>query len=1253
MHKTLLFIAIISLCSFNCFSQNNSYSKFWDQLLSNNRTEAGKIIEKSKNSDTEWLIMYELYRNESGKIERNDDFLNAFLQKKDFEFYLYAFWNRTFLFDDYLDEGFNKNTFETLDKVAALELESTDIKDAVIYLDAIRNRHDNDWESYYDLNSKINAIKDWQYCGSFENLNKSGLDKFYEPETTPSNSVDFDAKSNGVIHWYEGSNPIEAYQNFSNHNEYGSSVNYAQTFVNSSEDQRIIVRVGCGSAFKIFINDVEVYKYEKDVSSDINGYEFLVNLPKGNNRLVLKSAESNSNAYFMVSIFDENKKPLNNITTSNKVTAYNKSSLSDLNPIEKKNDIENYFEIRRKEQPNNFLYAYALYSTYLRNSKYNEARDILMPYYKTYPKSSFLRSALITTYNLEKDYTSSNELNENIERDDPDYYLPIINKVTEYDELSRLSMDEFEAYIEKLKNAFDSEIIKGAAEFLYHARKEDLTGIKETLERLNTLAETYDNTHFKLRYAPLFDQLFQDQDRTITALENIIKDNFSISAENKLIVYYDKKNEKDKVLALIDKHYEELKNDNSYLKRIVNRYVEYQMFDKALPYTAEMLQNFPYSFTTMELRGDILKQMGKTKEALVYYEKALTHNSGDTGLRKKINDLSKKSNIINELVLEEAYDYITEHRNKITTNNYGFNILLDESNIEIFEEGGFKYRYVYIYEVTSNSGIETFKEYNLGLGGSYKFLKSELVKPNGNLVPAERSGSNLVFNDISIGDVVYIDYEGVATTTGRFYKDISDKLQFDSFHPMVFTSIDILVPKSSHLNYKYINGNLEPKISNKKDYKLYQWELKGAKTMDYAEDYMPNSVDQLGYLHYNTIDSWNEISEWYSDLVRTRIEINSKVESEFKTLFPNGHKNLTEDQRAKIIYDYITSNFNYSYVSFKQSGFIPQKPAKTINTSLGDCKDFSTLFVTLAKMADLESNLVLVLTSDYGRNNLVLPSTDFNHCIVKVMIDGKEQFLELTNKYLPYKALPTSLRGATALEIPFSTATTTKTYDLIHLDGVNRVKSAINNDVIINLSEESINLKIATEVIGHNTPYYNEVFSEPNIEVVKKSITEDYKSKLIDDFTLNTVSDYKKDNDNASLTFNTDLTLNKKRSSIGSIKILQLPIITHPYENSIIQLEERNYPIEYIQYETVDSYRTSYSIVIDEEQTFVEIPESKNLNFKNHKYSITYDNPKPNQLNVTIEAVTPYDNVSPEDYKTYKAYVKNILDTELEYIGFK
>jgi len=1249
VYFSLVTILVFTICS----TAQNNYEEFWDQLLSNNRIEAEKLIEKNKSNDIEWLLANEILKNEKGRIKSSKSFLKDFLSKDEYEYYLYAFWNKSFLFQDYLDDGFNNKIYKVIDEVSKKGVSHIDLQDALTYLKSVKSRSLNDWKTYYELNSKINSIKQWQYCGSFENLNESGLDKTYEPETISNNDVLFDARSNGKLGWYNGTNSKEAYQFFTNHNEYGSGVNYAQTFINSTIDQRIFVRIGSGSAFKVFINDVEVYKNDKDIITDLNAYGFLVNLPKGNNRLLVKIAESNSNAYFLLSLFDENKKPLNTISVSNEPVPYNTSEIDKLNPIDKENDFEAFFKDKIRSNPKNFLYHFSLYATYIRNSRYEEARNVLMPYYKKYPKSSFLRNALMDTYNIEEDYTSSNELNENIERDDPDYYLPILNKISDYGELSRLTMDEFDEYILKLKNAFDLELIKASADFISYARKQDVNGIKKTLDNINAQAIEYGNNKFRLEYAAFYDKLFQDQDKTISILEDIVKNSFDLGAQNQLISYYEDKNQKKKSTALVVKDYENLSTDNIYLKRIVNNYIRYQKYDKALPYANEMLKNYPYSFTSMELKADILKQLGKTDEALALYEKALSHNSGDSQLRKKINDISKKQNLLNELVLEDAYDYIKANRNKITTNNYGFNILLDDNNTEIFEEGGFKYRNVYIYEITSNNGVETFKEYDLGVYGSYKMIKSELVKPNGNVVPADRSGSRLVFNDISIGDVIYVDYEGIVTSTGRFYKDISDKMQLYSFHPLLLSSMEILVPDSVELQYRFMNGDLKPQITKIQDYNLYKWEVKNPETLKFAEDYMPNSTDHVGYLHYSTIRDWNEISVWYSDLVRSSIEINTTVKEEFKKLFPDGYKQFSEDERAKIIYNYITSNFNYSHVSFRQSGFIPQKPSKTINTNLGDCKDFSTLFVTLAQMADLKSNLVLVLTSDYGRNNLVLPSTDFNHCIAKVMIDGKPQFLELTSKYLPYKSLPTSLRGATALEIPFDSENTNKKYDLIHLDNLQRIKSNVKNVVVLNAGDSNISLDITTSVRGHNVSYYDEVFSEPNKEVVKNSITDDFKAKLIDDFTLNKVSDFTKSNDGAKISYKSDLTINKKMNSIGSIKILQLPIISHPYENSIIQLDERNYPIDYLQYESVDSYTTEYSIELKENETFVEIPESKSFKFKNHNYSITYKNPQPNKLKVVINCDTPYDNIEPEDYADYKAYVKGVLDAELEYIGFK
>src|SRR5690606_19924230 len=113
-------------------------------------------------------------------------------------------------------------------------------------------------------------------------------------------------------------------------------------------------------------------------------------------------------------------------------------------------------------------------------------------------------------------------------------------------------------------------------------------------------------------------------------------------------------------------------------------------------------------------------------------------------------------------------------------------------------------------------------------------------------------------------------------------------------------------------------------------------------------------------------------------------------------------------------------------LDFRQSGYVPQKPSKTITTKLGDCKDLSALFVTLANHAGLNSELVLVLTNDNGRKINPLPNIGFNHCIVKVDFNGKEHFMELTDNYAPFNTMPTSLYQANALVVSFDRQKNTK-----------------------------------------------------------------------------------------------------------------------------------------------------------------------------------------------------------------------------------
>src|SRR5690606_9861664 len=150
----------------------------------------------------------------------------------------------------------------------------------------------------------------------------------------------------------------------------------------------------------------------------------------------------------------------------------------------------------------------------------------------------------------------------------------------------------------------------------------------------------------------------------------------------------------------------------------------------------------------------------------------------------------------------------------------------------------------------------------------------------------------------------------------------------------------------------------------------------------------------------------------------------------------------------------------------------------------------------MAQKAGLKANLVLVQTSDNGTAALKLPAISFNHCIVKVNLDGKDYFLELTNKFLPFKAMPRSLYNAKALVISFDKAENEK-QGIINLTFNNALKTVSQTKTIINVEDNVKKYTHIHTINGGRKSYYNEMFSESTTEDYrKKEFEEEYNDKL-------------------------------------------------------------------------------------------------------------------------------------------------------------
>lgn len=1247
--KNILFCLWMVVFTSTAIAQKNT--EIWEALLKNERAQALNLAEKLEvSNDLENLIVRQLVRTENGIMKRDPNFLKGITNYKGFENYMFSNWMQPYFFTEYLDSGFNAKDIENILLLDAEKVPNTTVKSGLQYVQAIANRFLRKWDERDALMGKINAVTEWEFCGVFENLNSSGIDMPYGPEEEVSNTIIFDAQSKGDTKWYTSKARNEVYNFFTNHSEYGTGVHYAQTFIVSPTEQRIHLKLGKTGLTRVWLNDVLVLEDDENYYTELDAFTVEVTLQKGVNRILLKQVVETGVPYFIVRLEDVQNQPLNNYAVSFDNRDYVKCTTNQIDPKPVKHNVEVFFENKLASKDGDIhLTKYCLFNAYFRNGKVNEALALANEWATQYPESSFIKVLLLKCYRVMGEETSMEKVKNNMRLKDPTYYLSYMYEYENFRELSKLDIEAYEAKLREIANSVDYTFMKTATDLLIYMRRNDKNKLRKTLDKL--LEDESAPSKIKPIFTGFYSRVFEDDKTTIKALEKLHKAEFNTQVLNNLAYYYKKQNRIDDVLDLYVKELEQFDFDNDFQYWVINLLHDTGQYKKSLPYIEKALENYPNSYVFTKFKGDVYEQLGKKEEAVKLYETALSRNPTESDLRKKINDLKKIENPLNEFDLKDAYAYIKEHRKTIEDNNYGLNTLFEQINVLGHEKGGGEYHSTLIYEITSQNGIDIFKEYDLGLSGNYLITKSEIVKPSGETVPADKNGSSLVFHDLAIGDVIYIHYEAKYSSGGRFYKDHVLTHSFPSYHPVI-KNVYRYLTHQEEVKHLVKNGELTYTKEKKGAYYVHQWEISNEKGIPVAEDFMPEYNDVVTRLHISSIKDWDAIATWYSDIVRKQLRTDQIVKDTYQKIFPKGHKQLTETDRAKKIYYYITDSLNYSHVSFRQGGYVPQKPSKTIKTKLGDCKDFSSLFLVLGKLADLDTRMVLILTSDYGKDELILPSTDFNHCIVKVKLDGKEQFLELTDKYLPFRALPMSLREATGLEIPFDSSDKF-TSDLFRLQDVERAATSFESEAEILLKKSSSDIKLTSKTKGSLASYYIDLLTNKKGQVLKDAVQEEINDRASEKVKFVELEKVDFNKEEGEISSTSKLTTTIPVNKIGKLQTFAIPYYINPYSPSIIGLEERSYPIDYKKYENSDTYKEVVVIKLAENEAFQDIPENSSFTYKEHQYSVSYELLNQSTLKVTSKAHTPIKEITVAEYPNFKDYVTKILETRNVLVSYK
>jgi Domain of Unknown Function with PDB structure (DUF3857)/Transglutaminase-like superfamily len=193
--------------------------------------------------------------------------------------------------------------------------------------------------------------------------------------------------------------------------------------------------------------------------------------------------------------------------------------------------------------------------------------------------------------------------------------------------------------------------------------------------------------------------------------------------------------------------------------------------------------------------------------------------------------------------------------------------------------------------------------------------------------------------------------------------------------------------------------------------------------LENSEPFLPSDVPAFPSITFSTGKSWNQIAGEYSRLVEKQIG-----GANVKTLVAKivaGQKK--RDEKAAAILDYLSHEVRYTGVEFGENSIVPHSPMDTLKQKYGDCKDKSSLLVTMLRAAEIPAYVALL---DAGFGEDVSPSLPgmgmFDHAIVYV--PGSPDFwIDTTDEYARLGQMPNADQGRLALVAKAETAGLIKT----------------------------------------------------------------------------------------------------------------------------------------------------------------------------------------------------------------------------------
>lgn len=1092
--------------------------------------------------------------------------------------------------------------------------------------------------------ARTGALKNWKLVGEFENISESGFDADFGVLAHPEGDYVFKNKRGADVKWF----PISdiRYDNWcylDYHFYIENAIIYAQTFVESPQDQEVQFRVGTSGSLKFWVNDNLLFSEPEERNNGLDTYVFTGRLKKGYNRVLVQIGSSEIDASnFLVRITDPAGENIAGLTTTDVVHDY---PSDDFQSTVVPNPAGEYFREKMLESPDVMENYLILAQMLLQNDMTYEAKKILLSARAKFPDSSYLLFQILDLYRRDDNRTALSTYLDELKTKFPERALAQeilyaeAKRIKDYNTCDTL-LEKITAREGNSANVYTKQIELAAAK----------GESEKMMQYLDAAYDAYPDHYNFVYFKSLVEKKVKNNTKeAIKIMDKYTRSHYSLEAEKQLATYYFDQGNAPKGI----KTFQNLIIHNplavGFHKQLSDLYFNMQMYDEAEQSLKTCLKLAPYVGQYYAGLGKIYAARNQTGRAIDAYRTALVYSPYDYDLKATLRSAEGKEDIFATFAPTDAYQMFADALPADSFPEDNSIILLDETQNVVYRNGGSEFKRELLIKIYNTSGVDDWKQYTIPTysNQSGTVEKAEVIKANGTKLDAQRNGAELVFENLESGDGIHIVYKLQNYYSGKLSQHFWDKAYFAYFYPLGTSRYSLLIPDGKEFTYRTENFDLEPRIEEVDGGKLYVWERNNVAGLK-PEYYMPELVDFSPVLHISTIPDWTYVADWYSDLAYAKTKVNYEVQETVNTLFADtaGTSDLF---KVRKIYDYIVNNIRYSSVSFIQSGLVPQKASEVINTKQGDCKDVSTLFVSMCKAVGIDANLVLVNSRDNGIKDMALPSIDFNHCIAHTVIDGEDYYLELTDDNLPFSALYASVNHSFVLGIP--SVKNQPSEAMVLTNTANRVRNQSFRQSEIRFDGEDMQVTRSSRKTGVNASgvrnWMEDLGAETRLEEMQEAVASDIPDAKVSDLVF-TKGLYDVDSD---VEYTYQMRIPSVFTRISGLAIFKIPFSDYVDNLPFLSNDDRQSNVELWDVFNAESYRETMVVELPEGKT-TEIPEDQvyNSDYIAYALKVSLDG---NKLSIERRMDILKDEVQLEDFDAFKAQCRNIIKADDLRLGLK